>query len=238
MGVAGISVGPAKWAALAVLGTASLAGLAWSISRPRASQEIRELPAAQPQALMQKNVAERAGVHGVDHAGSDAAGAVSQPVKSEPVEPITVAPRMVEPMVVQRSAKGPAVEEGQQSEEHAATPATDAGTEPAPAATSTSQEPKNAAPRAKENTVKTPQALVSPRRVNVNTASKAELELLPGIGPALADRIIEARGKKKLKTWQDLDAVKGIGPKLLEKLKPVVVFEDAVRSDGAGQSGK
>lgn len=61
------------------------------------------------------------------------------------------------------------------------------------------------------------------RRINVNTASQAELELLPGIGPALATRIIEHRtANGRFKTVDSLDAVKGIGPKMLEKLRPLV----------------
>jgi competence protein ComEA len=55
--------------------------------------------------------------------------------------------------------------------------------------------------------------------VNLNTASQAEIESLPGIGPVLAQRIIEGRPYRSL---EDLDRVKGIGPKLLERLRPLV----------------
>lgn len=63
-----------------------------------------------------------------------------------------------------------------------------------------------------------------PRPVNVNTASAAELETLPGIGPATSARIIERRAKGAFRSLNDLDEVKGLGPKKLEKLKPFVLF--------------
>lgn len=62
---------------------------------------------------------------------------------------------------------------------------------------------------------------VSSERVNLNSASLAELEALPGIGPALAACIAAARPFQGL---SDLDAVQGIGPKLLERLAPLVRF--------------
>jgi len=56
-------------------------------------------------------------------------------------------------------------------------------------------------------------------RTSLNTASRAELEALPGIGPALAARI-EAR--RPFRRVEELDAVKGIGPKKLAALRPLV----------------
>ena len=58
-------------------------------------------------------------------------------------------------------------------------------------------------------------------KVNLNTASPAELESLPRIGPAMSKRIIEGRPYRSL---EDLDRVKGVGPKLLETLAPLVTF--------------
>ena len=58
--------------------------------------------------------------------------------------------------------------------------------------------------------------------VNLNTAPQGELEALPGIGPALARRIVEAR---PFRSVEDLDRVKGIGPKRLEVLRALVRVE-------------
>lgn len=66
----------------------------------------------------------------------------------------------------------------------------------------------------------------NPSLLNLNTATQAEIELLPGIGPALASRIIEHRTSRgSFKSITDLDAVSGIGPKMIEKIRPLVRFE-------------
>lgn len=66
---------------------------------------------------------------------------------------------------------------------------------------------------------------VSPSRpVDINLASAEELDLLPGVGPSLAGAIIEHR-KKKGPFWSvdELLEVPGIGPKTLERLRPLLV---------------
>jgi len=62
-------------------------------------------------------------------------------------------------------------------------------------------------------------------RININTASKPELELLPGVGPALADRILAERARAPFARVEDLGRVRGIGAKTIEKLRPHVVVE-------------
>jgi competence protein ComEA len=60
--------------------------------------------------------------------------------------------------------------------------------------------------------------------VNLNTADKAALESLPGVGSATADAIIAAR---PFKTVDDLKNVKGIGDAKFEKLKGLVTVAAA-----------
>lgn len=64
------------------------------------------------------------------------------------------------------------------------------------------------------------------RLININTATAAELDLLPGIGPALAGRIIEYReANGPYSRLDDLDEVSGIGPKTIAKLVPYATAE-------------
>lgn len=58
--------------------------------------------------------------------------------------------------------------------------------------------------------------------VNINTATASELALLPGVGKAKADAIIANR---PFKSPQDIVKVKGIGPKMYEKMKVHVVVD-------------
>jgi competence ComEA-like helix-hairpin-helix protein len=62
-----------------------------------------------------------------------------------------------------------------------------------------------------------------PGPVNINTAGVELLCTLPGIGPATAQRIVDFRTSQgRFKSVDDLDQVKGIGPKKLERLRPLV----------------
>jgi len=60
------------------------------------------------------------------------------------------------------------------------------------------------------------------KKVNINTASAAELVFLPRIGLKVAERIVERRKEKPFARPEDLMEVKGIGEKLFLSLKPYV----------------
>jgi comEA protein len=61
--------------------------------------------------------------------------------------------------------------------------------------------------------------------INVNTAKKDELIILPNVGPVTAERIIRFREDFGVfKSIDDLTRVKGIGPKTLDKLRKYVTI--------------
>ena len=72
-------------------------------------------------------------------------------------------------------------------------------------------------------------------KLDPNTANEAELMSLPGIGPALAGSIVSYReeflkgngGKgQAFGSWEDLQKVRGIGPKKSEKVGPFLDFAE------------
>ena len=70
--------------------------------------------------------------------------------------------------------------------------------------------------------------------VNLNSASVAQLQTLPGIGASTAQRIVEYRQKNgSLKKIEELMNVKGIGEKSFLKLKPLITVA-AEKADRAG----
>ena len=56
--------------------------------------------------------------------------------------------------------------------------------------------------------------------INLNTASAAQLDQLPGVGPKAAERIVAYRQKTPFSRPEELVRVKGFGKKKLDKLKP------------------
>jgi comEA protein len=103
---------------------------------------------------------------------------------------------------------------------------------PTPALTTPAPERSSPTPAAAPASAPAPSAHAV---LDLNTASAAELELLPGIGPALASRIVEHRATVGLfARVDDLDKVRGIGPKLLERLRPYVRVAPGPRPVPAG----
>lgn len=63
------------------------------------------------------------------------------------------------------------------------------------------------------------------QRVRINSASAGELQQLPGIGPALAQRIVETRNSGRFTNADDLLRVPGIGKAKLAKLRDYVEMD-------------
>lgn len=81
--------------------------------------------------------------------------------------------------------------------------------------------------------VDTPSSSSSSRLVDLNSAGRGLLDTLPGIGPALAERILQYRREHgPFVTVDEITQVSGIGPKRLEKMRPYVT---AGASHGAGE---
>lgn len=68
-----------------------------------------------------------------------------------------------------------------------------------------------------------PQRPSAEHPINVNTAPPEALDGLPGIGPALSERIVTYRSTQRpFQRVDELERVRGIGPKTLATLRPMV----------------
>jgi len=68
-------------------------------------------------------------------------------------------------------------------------------------------------------------AVAAEGKVNINTASVEQLQLLPRIGPSVAQRIVEHRkANGQFKSAEDLMLVRGVGEKSFETLKPYLAI--------------
>ena len=65
----------------------------------------------------------------------------------------------------------------------------------------------------------------STNKININTAEKSDLIKLPGIGPVLAQRIIDFKNQKgRIDSLEELEQVKGIGASLVQKIRDLIEF--------------
>jgi len=69
--------------------------------------------------------------------------------------------------------------------------------------------------------------------VDLNRASAAELQRLPGVGEKRAQAIVAARGKQPFRRVEDVLAVKGIGPAWLAKQRPHLTASGATAAPAA-----
>lgn len=84
-----------------------------------------------------------------------------------------------------------------------------------------------------------PQAVLAPAlegRLNMNTATQAQWELLPGIGPATATRIVAYREHRQFRHPTHLMRVKGIGRKTFARIRGYLTLdgETTLRQAGCG----
>ncbi|WP_421773160.1 phospholipase D-like domain-containing protein [Gracilimonas sp.] len=78
--------------------------------------------------------------------------------------------------------------------------------------------------RAKEVDTGSPTNVMYP--ININTADEATLQLLPGIGPAYSKRIVQYRLENgSFKSVDEITNIRGIGPKTLQRLRPIITLE-------------
>jgi len=92
-----------------------------------------------------------------------------------------------------------------------------------------------AASAAQQNSRRTQTMASVSSPLNLNTATAAQLETLPGVGKATAERILEYRQKSGgFKKIEDLMLVRGVGEKSFLKLKPLVTVA-ATTGEQAGQ---
>jgi competence protein ComEA len=227
--------GPVRWVAVGAIGASALAGTAWTLAT-RTPRDVPELPLqtivlpppAQSTPSFAPSPAQPAAL-GTSAASESSSGLSGAPVEPAPNPSATSDHAALPlPMIVSRSRIGPPVPDAASQ-----TPTVAASTaqEPNPPATIAWKSPAGAIapidPASKPAATPAPAAANPTRKININKAPAAELELLPDVGPALAKRILDHRTKHgPFKTLEDLDKVPGIGPKTLEKFKDRILFAD------------
>jgi comEA protein len=77
-----------------------------------------------------------------------------------------------------------------------------------------------------ETSEPTPSPEISDKKININTANVEELTALPGIGPAIAARIVEYREEfGPFETIEDITKVRGIGQARFEAIKDMITVK-------------
>ncbi len=62
-------------------------------------------------------------------------------------------------------------------------------------------------------------------KVNLNTATREQLMLLPGVGPATADKLLAYRAQRRFHRIAHIMRVKGVGKKTYAKLRPFLAVD-------------
>ncbi len=92
-----------------------------------------------------------------------------------------------------------------------------------PSPSTPSSDASDAPTAAPSSSLASPSASPTSTLVDINTADETQLDALPGIGPALARRIVEYRASHgRFSSVDQLLEVSGIGEKTLAKLRPLV----------------
>jgi competence ComEA-like helix-hairpin-helix protein len=205
-------IGPAKWAAVGALGGAAVVGVIGAM----VLRQPRELVAAQDTPTPVHTFVDR--------------NQSSVPIEAKEVSPSPRATeeRSPQPVAAPHATKKDLVQEPKPESKPEVKP--EVAPEPAPVAPAppspAPQAPKPVPSTPKPSTPVAPKAPAIVGKININKATQAELELLPRVGPALAQRIVEYRtAHGTFKRIDDLDKVKGIGAKTIEKLKPLVTVD-------------
>lgn len=154
--------------------------------------------------------------------------------------------QLVEERILEEQPKPTAREEKQQGQKEAANPnvassnteSNNPQTQPnqaagesseqvsAPAAEGSLKQPKQALEAEQTASAARPPAVKPEGSIDINTATEEELTSLPGIGPAKAKAILAYREQRgRFKKPEDLLEVKGIGPKMLAKMKDKLYFD-------------
>lgn len=74
--------------------------------------------------------------------------------------------------------------------------------------------------------------------VNINTASSAELEYLPGVGPSTAKKIVAHRENRRFKRPREIIRVRGIGRKTFAKMRPFLTVDGPTTAEKKIRSKK